>query len=525
MSVDGNETKHNLQRVYPNGQGSYNDVIKNVPLWMKQFPHQVTKATFSHDDLPYIKDSIISLWGLGIKTVSANLVYEDVWVEGDEEIFENQLKELADYIIENSLWKDHSVRFFDPTIGFKLDNNTLESSVCGAGKMLAVDYAGNFYPCIRFLDFALANNDGYLIGNVYSGIDSNKVTPFKFLNIKNQSTDECINCDVASGCTSCTGLNYDNNKTIFKRTTYNCKMHKANVRANNYFWNKLFISTNGLIDRAQYYNSMKEKFMLIILEDSIEPHCSYQNNSKNGRLMSQVMLEDALKFSENNGFQPVLLGDISRYDLDNGDYINIVSKSNNNEDTGKIIIYSNSNENLAISSNYIVSINISNLSQLYTLVNNIVKLVIGARINIVIQDIELWSDTDFINYEKQLDLIYNMLSEQSPLEELPDINILTDKFEGLDDNQCTAGVDTFTLAPNGKVYTCPGFYFDNESSEIGTINNFKTMSIINSYRCNSCKNKCLGCKFKNKKTTNEYSIPSDKQCRISEIQNRCSNKL
>ncbi|MGL5641359.1 MAG: radical SAM protein, partial [Paraclostridium sp.] len=92
MSVDGNKIKHDLQRVYPDGRGSYNDVVKNVPLWMQQFPHQATKATFSHDDLPYLKDSIISLWELGIKTVLANLVYEDVWEDGDDDLFEEQLK-------------------------------------------------------------------------------------------------------------------------------------------------------------------------------------------------------------------------------------------------------------------------------------------------------------------------------------------------------------------------------------------------------------------------------------------------
>lgn len=57
-----------------------------------------------------------------------------------------------------------------------------------------------------------------------------------------QSTQECIDCEVASGCAWCQGENYDaaDTPTIYQRSTAICKMHKARVRANNYYWNKLF---------------------------------------------------------------------------------------------------------------------------------------------------------------------------------------------------------------------------------------------------------------------------------------------
>lgn len=79
ISIDGTKQKHDLQRVYPDGRGSYDDVIKNIPLWISQNPGASTKVTIGHDDLPYVKDSIIHLWNLGISTVPANVVFEDVW--------------------------------------------------------------------------------------------------------------------------------------------------------------------------------------------------------------------------------------------------------------------------------------------------------------------------------------------------------------------------------------------------------------------------------------------------------------
>jgi uncharacterized protein len=238
ITIDGTEIKHNLQRVYPDGKGSYDNVVKNIPLWKSQFPDASTKVTISGEDIPYIKDSVIHIWNLGIKEININVVFENAWKEGDDETFEEQLILLADEIIEKKLYENHSCTFFSKTIGFPYNQN---SNWCGAGKMIAVDYSGNYYPCIRFVNFSLQNREGLLIGNVNEGLDENKLRPFLALDMVSQSTEECIDCDVATGCAWCQGANYDFavTDTIFQRATYICKMHKARVRANNYFWNKL----------------------------------------------------------------------------------------------------------------------------------------------------------------------------------------------------------------------------------------------------------------------------------------------
>ena len=55
ITIDGTKRKHDLNRVYKNSdKGSYEDVAKNIPLWLEQFPGASTKVTISHEDLPYI---------------------------------------------------------------------------------------------------------------------------------------------------------------------------------------------------------------------------------------------------------------------------------------------------------------------------------------------------------------------------------------------------------------------------------------------------------------------------------------
>ena len=239
ITIDGTQRKHDLNRIYHNGGGSYHDVVKNIPLWVKQFPKEGTKVTISSADIPYIKDSVIHLYDLGIHDVHINCVFEDVWQDGDETLFEEQLVSLADAIIEGEYYKDYVCSFYDESIGHPLKEN---NNWCGAGRTITVDASGNIYPCLRFVDYSLRSKSALIIGNVWDGIDQNKLRPFLTLNRAMQSPQKCMECEVASGCAWCQGENYDaaDTNTIYQRSTAICKMHKARVRANNYYWNKLY---------------------------------------------------------------------------------------------------------------------------------------------------------------------------------------------------------------------------------------------------------------------------------------------
>ena len=262
LTIDGTELKHDLNRVYKvTGKGSYKDVVRNIPLWLEQFPEASTKVTISSPDIPYITESVLHLYSLGIKEVNINCVFEDVWKEGDDVLFEEQLTQLADSIIDKRLYENHSCSFFMEHLGKPLDRKLENQNWCGAGLMLAVDASGNFYPCTRFAAYSLRSKPAWVIGNIHEGIDENKLRPFLTLDRTTQSKQECIDCEVASGCAWCQGENYDaaQTHTVYERSTAICKMHKARVRANNYYWNKLFRKLE-----LQEYEEQKKKSMNIV---------------------------------------------------------------------------------------------------------------------------------------------------------------------------------------------------------------------------------------------------------------------
>ncbi len=240
ITIDGTRTKHDLNRIHVNGIGSYDDVVKNIPLWLEQFPNTGTKVTLSSEDLPYVCESVLHLFELGIHNVAMNCVYEDVWKEGDDAILEEQLLMLADRMIDDELYVNNTCSIFDDRIG---KPNTDNNNWCGSGKILSIDCDGNFYPCNRFLNFSLREKNSRVIGNIFNGIDPNKVRPFILLDKQTQSPEKCLKCEVATGCSWCQGENYDSadTDTIYQRATAVCLMHKARVRANNYYWNKLFL--------------------------------------------------------------------------------------------------------------------------------------------------------------------------------------------------------------------------------------------------------------------------------------------
>ena len=167
---------------------------------------------------------------------------------------------LADAIIDGEYYKDYACSFYSEHLGKPLDKKLQNQNWCGAGRMLSIDAAGNFYPCTRFAQYSLRNKKACIIGNVHDGINKNLLRPFLTLDRCTQSKQECVDCEVAEGCAWCQGENYDaaDTNTIYQRATAICKMHKARVRANNYYWNKLYrkLELEGL--REEFEKNKKD---------------------------------------------------------------------------------------------------------------------------------------------------------------------------------------------------------------------------------------------------------------------------
>jgi uncharacterized protein len=246
ITIDGTKELHDACRVYKDGRGTYDDVLKGVKLRFANKEHPSTKVTMAPENLRYLCEATIHLFSLGYLFLHCNVVFEDVWKTEHAKLLYSELKELADIILDRELYKNHNTSMFSESIGMPIPPEENDNWCGGTGNMMAIGTDGICYPCLRYMEYSFANKESkpMIIGNIYDGIadagESKVRQCLKCITRRTQSTDECFNCPVARGCAWCSAYNYDCFGTPDKRTTFHCSMHKARVLANVYFWNSLY---------------------------------------------------------------------------------------------------------------------------------------------------------------------------------------------------------------------------------------------------------------------------------------------
>lgn len=263
ISIDGNKKLHDTCRIFPDGTGSYDLAIKAAKHYMKYYDKNLgSKMTLSIDNINYTFLALVNLWENGYNYIYANCVYEKGWTIEHARVLYNELKKVADYLLDNHLEKIKGTSILN--LDLSQQKNISDQNFCGGdGNMLAVDYKGDLYPCLRYMESSIGQNQSpYIIGNINDGIGYNQQTKNMIAGLdvsyQSQSPQECLDCLVSSECGWCSALNYQEFGTINKRTTYTCLMHKARVLANYYYQNKMGGNYPFLINKQDAINIIGE---------------------------------------------------------------------------------------------------------------------------------------------------------------------------------------------------------------------------------------------------------------------------
>lgn len=165
----------------------------------------------------------------------------------------------------------------------------------------------------------------------------------------------------------------------------------------------------------------------------------------------------------------------------------------------------------------------------------------AARLNVVIKDMEKFTEDDFVAYSSVLASLSKELERLYAGGKSPQLNILTDRMMLDKMNNCGAGDANITLAPDGKFYACPAFYLVGDDEDYGlgkvkfSIGDLQTgLDIKNPqlYRldyaplcrnCDACQ--CKRCVWLNRKTTYELNTPSHEQCVVAHLERNASREL
>lgn len=276
ISIDGNKELHDSCRIQPDGSGSYDIAMAGVRHYIDVLGGDMgSKMTLAPQNIMHTFEAVKSLIENGYDDINLNCVYEEGWTEEHATILYNELKRVADYIIDNGLFKEVSLSIFSENFFRPKELSDTKTWCGGKGEsMISVDYKGDIFPCIRYMESSLGDDQKPLIvGNVDDGMLTKQewcdthciLTQTTRLS---ESTDECINCPIAEGCSDCLAYNYQLYGLPIKRATFICIMHKARALANAYFWNKGYICTEQ--NKRMKIYLPDEEALKIISQDELD---------------------------------------------------------------------------------------------------------------------------------------------------------------------------------------------------------------------------------------------------------------
>ena len=269
ITVDGNKQLHDSCRVRADGSGSYDAAIAAVRDWVSKGNYMGSKMTIAPGNVEYTFDAVKSIIETGYDDININCVYEEGWQTDHAKTLYRQLKLLADYMIDNNLVETHRVAMFNENFFRKKEEDDLQTWCGGLGQMIAVDYKGDIYPCLRYMESSLGNNvKPVIIGNVHTGLVTKQCEKdcmycMRAVTRRTESTDECFYCPIAEGCSECAAYNYQISGNFNTRATYICIMHKARCLANVYFWNKWYRKQKL---QKRFKNNMPDNWSLEIID-------------------------------------------------------------------------------------------------------------------------------------------------------------------------------------------------------------------------------------------------------------------
>lgn len=249
ISIDGCPEIHDKNRVFPDGTGSMETIMKWWPWYKKYFPREAeqTKATCARDSIPFLYESLVFMHEtLGMRYINQNFIMEDTGcTEDDYKELDRQLELCAKYVLDHCddlNWSMIDHQFLPECNTPDLSNpndDFYKKGRCGSGCMPTCAIDGKIYPCFRWLAHTQNGKDDVMcVGNVEEGF----INIDNFVKVQKGSTRDnctrdpkCRECEFEPCCTYCIGGCYAEHGD-FIRTTHICEIIKLQCKWARWYW-------------------------------------------------------------------------------------------------------------------------------------------------------------------------------------------------------------------------------------------------------------------------------------------------
>lgn len=212
-SLDGGKESHNMNRVYADGRGSWDDAfrgLKYVRKYINKSPQ--IRWSFAPNNLRYLYDDIVMLVeDEKLYGIAPDPVYEVEWSKFQLLELRDIMRRIRDKMID---WMREGLPVH---LKFVRDGTRVATfrgrqwkSRCGLAQTgMGVDINGDLYPCHRFVASRV-----FKLGNVKTGIDLNARRQLNADWIAyppiNRNLERCKHCVYRKACMGgCLAVNYD----------------------------------------------------------------------------------------------------------------------------------------------------------------------------------------------------------------------------------------------------------------------------------------------------------------------------
>lgn len=294
------------------------------------------------------------------------------------------------------------------------------------------------------------------------------------------------------------------------------------------------------------------QYLVIQLDDTSVSYCHYENNRTLRNLISIKDLQAGILYAMKENLMIQFLYPDYELPKEYKDIINIIDHSNiissvcEDKELLKqadVVVFHDWTRldvfDFSEQITYVICTSKADFFDRYLFLKRILTKVL--RLNIVITDIETFQDSDYVKYKEVLNYLSEKIEKLYVNGKYPQFNLLTDRMMLNSMNNCNAGSENITLAPDGKFYVCPAFYLaeDNENYGLGKakynigdlqqgidIKNPQLYKLSHAPLCRHCDAyQCKRCVWLNRKMTYELNTPSHAQCVIAHIERNASRDL
>ena len=285
------------------------------------------------------------------------------------------------------------------------------------------------------------------------------------------------------------------------------------------------------------------QYLIILLNDASTSYCHYRPNSSCNHLIGLSDLKAGIRFAmKENLMIQYLYPDCDlpqeyKETIETMDHSKIIPSTSPLVEDADIVVFNNWKDAIGFSldksSTYVLRICKEDLF----VQKDVIKTFIGNvnRLNIIITDVDSFIESDFTKYQDVLDSFGKEIEKLYKTGLSPQLNVITDRIALTQMNNCNAGSNNITLAPDGKFYTCPAFYYSNEDKEtfcVGDLQNGLSIKAAKLYKlayaplCRICDAyQCKRCVWINREMTYDITTPSHEQCVLAHLERNASRKV